>query len=148
MWLILVAAGFPALGAAVASINNQGEFARLQRRSQAMVAGFVDLRAKVAHLAARPTVPPLIEVTDIAAEIATMMLDENTEWRIVVCGIFRIRRGLSQLTRLDHNAVRPRNPLASRYSSELSGRLALGLTCRTSAKFDLRVASKLLVSPP
>jgi hypothetical protein len=49
-----------------------------------MVAGFVDLRAKVAHLAARPTVPPLIEVTEIAAEIATMMLDENTEWRIVV----------------------------------------------------------------
>jgi len=83
-WLILVAAGFPALGAALASINNQGEFARLQRRSQAMTAGLADLRGKIAHVAARPGPLLLSDVTELAAELSTMMLDENTEWRIVV----------------------------------------------------------------
>jgi hypothetical protein len=83
-WLILFSACLPALGAALASINNQGEFARLQRRSRAMAASLSAMRERIVALAAQPQAPPLTEVTAIAAQIAAMMVDENTEWRIVV----------------------------------------------------------------
>lgn len=83
-WLILISAVFPASGAALASINNQGEFARLQRRSQAMRDGFERLQDKINGLKATPPPLSLAEVTDIASQMAAMMVDENTEWRIVV----------------------------------------------------------------
>ncbi|MEO9131809.1 MAG: hypothetical protein ABI240_11440, partial [Sphingomonas sp.] len=38
--LLLMSAGFPALGAALANINNQGEFARLAKRARAMTHSF------------------------------------------------------------------------------------------------------------
>lgn len=79
-WLILVSACFPALGAALATINNQGEFARLQRRSHAMAQGFAVMRARILGLGQ----PTLAGLTELAAQIAAMMVDENTEWRIVV----------------------------------------------------------------
>ena len=50
-WLIMVSAFFPALGAALASINNQGEFARLQRRSRAMTQGLAAVRRRLDALA-------------------------------------------------------------------------------------------------
>ena len=83
-WLILFSAFLPALGAALANINNQGEFARLQRRSRAMAESLSALREQIAALAAGPDAPPLARVSDLAAQIAAMMVDENTEWRIVV----------------------------------------------------------------
>ncbi|HEY7852313.1 MAG TPA: hypothetical protein VIB82_05015 [Caulobacteraceae bacterium] len=83
-WLILFSAVLPALGASLASINNQGEFARLQRRSRAMAESLAAIRERIAALAAEPATPPLAAVADLAAQIATMMVDENTEWRIVV----------------------------------------------------------------
>jgi hypothetical protein len=83
-WLILFSAVLPALGASFASINNQGEFARLQRRSRAMAESLASIRARVAALAAEPHPPALAAVTDLAAQVASMMVDENTEWRIVV----------------------------------------------------------------
>ena len=82
-WLIIVAAGFPALGAALANINNQGEFARLHRRSKAMVTAFETMRQRIAQMAAQQS-PPMAHVTNVAAQIATMMIDEVTDWRIVV----------------------------------------------------------------
>jgi hypothetical protein len=83
-WLILFSAVFPALGASLASINNQGEFARLQRRSLAMAQSLTTIRERIVALAAEAQTPPLAMVTDLAAQIAAMMVDENTEWRIVV----------------------------------------------------------------
>lgn len=83
-WLILTAAFFPALGAALATINNQGEFARLQRRSRAMSDGFEALKAKMAALRVQAPAIDLAAVTDLAGKITAMMVDENIDWRIVV----------------------------------------------------------------
>jgi len=83
-WLILVSAFFPALGAALASINNQGEFARLQRRSRAMAEGFAAVKTRIAGLRDQDAGATLAEVTALAAHMAAMMVDENIDWRIVV----------------------------------------------------------------
>jgi hypothetical protein len=83
-WLVLFSAFLPALGASLASINNQGEFARLQRRSRAMAESLAAVRERIAALADQLDTPPLAAVTDLAAQIAAMMIEENTEWRIVV----------------------------------------------------------------
>ncbi|MDQ2860756.1 MAG: DUF4231 domain-containing protein [Pseudomonadota bacterium] len=83
-WLILVSAFFPALGAALASINNQGEFARLQRRSRAMQKGFEALKRRIVDLRDQGAGATLAEVTTLAAHMAAMMVDENIDWRIVV----------------------------------------------------------------
>ncbi len=81
--LILVSAFFPALGAALASINNQGEFARLQRRSRAMAQGLQEMRREIDALAADPNTR-LAEVAVLARRTVTMMVEEAVDWRIVV----------------------------------------------------------------
>ncbi|HEY1447692.1 MAG TPA: DUF4231 domain-containing protein [Caulobacteraceae bacterium] len=83
-WMVLLSAFLPALGAAFASINNHGEFARLQRRSRAMEESLQAVRDSIKALAAEPEPPQLARVTEHAAQIANMMVEENTEWRIVV----------------------------------------------------------------
>ncbi len=83
-WLILVSAVFPALGAALATINNQGEFARLQRRSRAMEKGFEALKTRIVDLGDQGAGATLADVTALAARMAAMMVDENIDWRIVV----------------------------------------------------------------
>jgi hypothetical protein len=70
-----------------ASINNQGEFARLQRRSRAMADSLSAVREQISALAAEPEPPPLARVTELAARLAAMMVEENTEWRIVVLDV-------------------------------------------------------------
>ena len=85
-WLVLVSAVTPALGAALASINNQGEFSRLSKRSRAMADGFARFKARIAELrdgAGAPTAP-LSAVTTLAGEMTEMMVDENIDWRVVV----------------------------------------------------------------
>jgi len=82
-WLILISAVFPALGAALASIDNQGEFARLQRRSRAMAERFAELKARIAAMHDSATLS-LAALADLASRIASMMIDENVDWRIVV----------------------------------------------------------------
>jgi hypothetical protein len=86
-WLILFSAFLPALGATFAAINNQGEFARLQRRSHAMADSLRAVRERVLELDVEPHPPPLSTVTEQAAQIASMLVDENTEWRIVVLDV-------------------------------------------------------------
>jgi hypothetical protein len=83
-WLIMVSAFFPALGAALATINNQGEFARLQRRSRAMTQGLIVVQKHLAALADQTAGLTLAPVTALAAQMAAMMVDENIDWRIVV----------------------------------------------------------------
>jgi hypothetical protein len=86
-WLILISAGAPAFGAALASINNQGEFARLEKRSGAMVGSLGRVRDDLHALAERfergePV--SLAEVIIHARAMAAMMVEENADWRVVV----------------------------------------------------------------
>lgn len=94
-WLVLVSALAPTFGASLASINNQGEFARLEKRSGAMVVGLGGmreaLRAMVDRLDAGETVT-VAEVTDRASRMVAMMLEENADWRVVV---FDLAQGAS-----------------------------------------------------
>jgi hypothetical protein len=83
-WLVLFSAFLPSLGAAFASINNQGEFARLQRRANAMAQSLSVLHAQILELLGARDGPHLGLVSEHAAQMASMMVDENTEWRIVV----------------------------------------------------------------
>jgi hypothetical protein len=83
-WLIMISAFFPALGAALASINNQGEFARLQRRSRAMAKGLGAVQKRLAELGEQPAGVSLAQITAPAAQAAAMMVDEVIDWRIVV----------------------------------------------------------------
>jgi hypothetical protein len=87
-WLILTSAFFPALGAALASINNQGEFARLQRRSRAMAEGFAKLAGEIDALWPQAqdadSSVSLAALTDLTGRAAAMMAEENVDWRIVV----------------------------------------------------------------
>ena len=87
-WLVLLSAVAPALGAALASINNQGEFSRLSKRSRAMADGFSRFVAQIdglrAGLVTGGAGVPLSAVTALASEMAGAMMDENIDWRVVV----------------------------------------------------------------
>ena len=86
--LILLAAFLPALSAALANINNQGEFTRLAKRSQAMtavLAGFLTLIDQAeAKLAASPHGFGLRETAALSDQIGGAMLNEVVDWRVVV----------------------------------------------------------------
>ena len=86
-WLVLTAATFPALGAALAGIANQGEFARLAKRSAAMADAFEQFAVQIEALQSdatkeRPTLK-LSQVIPLAAKIAEVMVDEVADWRVV-----------------------------------------------------------------
>jgi hypothetical protein len=89
--LTFVAGFVPALGAAVAGINNQGEFRRLVMRSEAMSARLLDLEqragALLKTLAASPSGPwiPRVsgEASDLAIQTAQLMVNEVLDWRVV-----------------------------------------------------------------
>ena len=87
-WLILISAVAPALGAALANINNQGEFARLAKRSRAMADVFGRFEAEITQLRDRATGDeqgaPLAQVTSLASQVAERMIEENLDWRVVV----------------------------------------------------------------
>ncbi len=84
-WLVLTSAVFPAFGAAMAAINNQAEFARIQRRSRAMADGLQTLTGKISALRGQDAT--LSTITDLASKITTMMVAENIDWRIVVLDV-------------------------------------------------------------
>ena len=77
----------PALGAALAGINNQGEFRRLAKRSRAMtehIAGLQRERVRLANevgKAARAMVP---DVTAFAERAADLLVGEVVAWRVVI----------------------------------------------------------------
>ncbi len=86
-WLVFCSATLPALGAALAGISTQGEFARLARRSAAMEDGFKAFASEITAL--RPggvdaaDGPTLAKVTPLAGKIAAAMVEENADWRVV-----------------------------------------------------------------
>jgi hypothetical protein len=88
--LFIVLAALPAFGAALASIANQGEFARLAKRSAAMTSTFEEFARRVGELeqrllaeSAEPTTQ-LADVITLATEITQVMVDEVSDWRVVV----------------------------------------------------------------
>lgn len=80
---------FPALGAALAGINNQGEFRRITRRSQAMQQYLGQLRDQVKALQehATETQPGqtslLPKAGILAADAARLLVAEVLDWRVV-----------------------------------------------------------------
>lgn len=85
-WLVLLSAFLPALGAALANINNQGEFRRFAKRSLAMVERLRRHSEAIALFRldlARPGGLPMTRVTGLANALTEAMVDENMEWRVV-----------------------------------------------------------------
>ena len=89
--LTFVAGFFPALGSALAGISNQGEFARLARRSRGMHQRFSEIldevRAFERHLGPSSTgtcAPGASrKLSALASETARLMVNEVLDWRIV-----------------------------------------------------------------
>lgn len=83
-WLVLASAALPALGAALAGIGNQGEFARLAKRSAAMGGRFERFAKEIADFRSQARqVPKLFEVVPLAGTIGKRMVDEVADWRVV-----------------------------------------------------------------
>ncbi len=86
-WLVLISATFPALGAALAGINNQGEFARVAKRAGAMADSFQQFSVQIAELRQGSTRSQsgltLSEALPLAGKIAEVMVDEVSDWRVV-----------------------------------------------------------------
>jgi hypothetical protein len=80
----------PAFGAALASIANQGEFARLAKRSIAMASMFQQFADQIAELEkdflseAETPSTQLADVITLATNITQVMVDEVSDWRLVV----------------------------------------------------------------
>lgn len=86
--LFLVLAALPAFGAAFTGIANQGEFARLEKRSIAMASAFEQFELRVSGLQFKklgPATPPKLSmVITLATEITQAMVDEVSDWRVLV----------------------------------------------------------------
>jgi hypothetical protein len=81
-YLTIACAVLPALGGALTAVNNQGEFARIAKRSEAMEARLErihrELTQGLASDALRST-----ELIDTATRVARLMVDEVLDWRVV-----------------------------------------------------------------
>ena len=84
-WLVLASAFLPALAAALAGISNQGEFARVAKRSAAMADSFGRFAGQIAVLRSSDAkgVLKLAQVVPLGGEIAEVMVDEVADWRVV-----------------------------------------------------------------
>jgi hypothetical protein len=81
--LVLVGGVFPAAGAALAGINNQGEFVRIAKRSRAMAARFSGIHVNLQILSSQ-TPLGLAGVVPVASDMAAAMVEENLDWRILI----------------------------------------------------------------
>jgi hypothetical protein len=82
---------FPALGAALAGINNQGEFRRIARRSEAMhdqlqmlLSNIQALRQEVASWARPGSGAHTARAVLLAGDAAGLMVNEVLDWRVVL----------------------------------------------------------------
>ena len=82
-WLVLVSATAPALGAALAGINNQGEFQRLSKRSAAMADGLSRIARDIARFRAGGRPLHLAGVLQLSEQVAELMIQEVMDWRIM-----------------------------------------------------------------
>ena len=81
---------FPALGAALAGINNQGEFRRITKRSEAMqehlkplLTEAEKLRAQINDGANPPSRQFSVSVGELSANTARLLVNEVLDWRVV-----------------------------------------------------------------
>ena len=81
--LLILAAFFPACGAALEGINNQGDFIRIAKRSAAMASGFHRYALRISALQKAPS-PQLEDVVPLSSNIADTMIAEVVDWRAVV----------------------------------------------------------------
>ena len=78
--MILLAAFLPALGAALAGILTQGEFARIAQRSTAMAGQLRSIVAELSNETQQYTVDSLGQIAETAAQA---MIAEVLDWRVV-----------------------------------------------------------------
>jgi hypothetical protein len=85
--LTFVSAGFPALGAALAGINNQGEFARIMKRSEAMANGLHLLSNEIDRVslnsAGEEPAMRLRKMSPLAVRAADLMVGELLDWQVI-----------------------------------------------------------------
>jgi len=81
--LPILCALLPAMGAAIAGINNQGEFARIAKRSHSMVERLTEIDRRIDDLLGRGSRLQSREVIVLATELAQLMVDEVSDWRVV-----------------------------------------------------------------
>lgn len=79
---------FPAMGAALAGINNQGEFRRLARRSRSMHARLsqhlLELQVSQSRMTTGATIGQLsADISHTAANAARAMINEILDWRVI-----------------------------------------------------------------
>jgi hypothetical protein len=88
-WLTFCCGFFPAVGAALAGIGNQGEFRRIAQRSKSMAERLEQQLEKLAAIEHRlqqpsPARPQLsTELAGLASEAAQTMVNEVLDWRII-----------------------------------------------------------------
>lgn len=87
IWLLLVATVFPAFGAAFYGINNQGEYARIADRSQAMFHELTAVQSKDFSSEQLKRDVSLTELRKVAERVAGIMIAETIDWNFV----FRFR---------------------------------------------------------
>jgi len=80
--LSVAAAILPALGAAMAGINNQGEFGKVAKRSRGMSERLDKLGERLDRLEKLPAIHSR-EVVELATELTQLMVDEVSDWRLV-----------------------------------------------------------------
>jgi hypothetical protein len=88
--LLTFLCGFlPALGAAMAGINNQGEFKRLTKTSESMQRSYLELSEELAGIEERlnrssgnEVIPLFPVVRELAHRVSHLMLEELNDWRI------------------------------------------------------------------
>ena len=87
---VLESGFFPALGAALEGINNQGEFRRIEKRSDAMSKRLHHLLKKAIKLQNALSThtnnsddPMSLQLTTLANEAARLMVKEVLDWRVI-----------------------------------------------------------------
>ena len=84
--LIAMAAFLPALGASLAGVNNQGEFRRITKRSEAMAEHLKKLLAEAEAMTAADRAPIALRwsaVADLTSRVTQLMVNEVLDWRVV-----------------------------------------------------------------
>lgn len=82
-FLPILAAVFPAIGAALAGIENQGEFGRVAKRSKAMEERLTVIGGKAEELKVSSKPLRSADVLVIASELGQLMVDEVLDWRVM-----------------------------------------------------------------
>jgi hypothetical protein len=71
------------MGAAMAAIKNQGEFARIAKRSRAMAERLEQMNKQAKPLLESATALHSSEVAKYAFDVAQLMVDEVLDWRVL-----------------------------------------------------------------